>query len=78
MAKLHRLAGGGLLLGLLAPAPVAAQLPDVVELTVADVRAGLAARRFTAVELTRAFLDRIERYEGRYNANNTVADDMLP
>jgi Asp-tRNA(Asn)/Glu-tRNA(Gln) amidotransferase A subunit family amidase len=57
-----------LLLGLLVPARAHAQLPDVVELTVGDVRAGLASRRFTAVELTRAFLERIEQYESRYNA----------
>jgi Asp-tRNA(Asn)/Glu-tRNA(Gln) amidotransferase A subunit family amidase len=43
--------------------------PDsVVELTVEDVQEGLARGRFTAAELTRAFLDRIERYEERYNA----------
>ncbi len=40
----------------------------MVEMTVDDVAAGYAQGRFTAVELTRAFLDRIRRYEGRYNA----------
>jgi Asp-tRNA(Asn)/Glu-tRNA(Gln) amidotransferase A subunit family amidase len=41
---------------------------DLVELTVEDVQAGYASGRFTAVELTRAFLARIARYEERYNA----------
>jgi hypothetical protein len=36
--------------------------PDsVVELTVEDVQEGLARGRFTAAELTRAFLERSER-----------------
>jgi Asp-tRNA(Asn)/Glu-tRNA(Gln) amidotransferase A subunit family amidase len=47
---------------------LAAQEIDVVELTVEDVQAAYASGRFTAVELTRAFLDRIERYEDYYNA----------
>ena len=43
--------------------------PDsVVELTVEDVQEGLARGRFTAAGLTRAFLERIEGYEERYNA----------
>ncbi len=46
---------------------VAAQV-DVTELTVAEVREGYAEGRFTAVQLTRAFLERIERYEPVYNA----------
>lgn len=50
------------------PANSRAQGIDVVELTVTDVQAGYATDRFTAVELTRAFLARIARYEGRYNA----------
>ncbi len=53
---------------LIAPSPGGAQEIDVVEMTVDDVAAGYAQGRFTAVELTRAFLDRIRRYEGRYNA----------
>jgi Asp-tRNA(Asn)/Glu-tRNA(Gln) amidotransferase A subunit family amidase len=53
---------------LLRAAPADSQELDVVELTVADVQEGYATGRFTAVELTRAFLARIERYEPRYNA----------
>jgi amidase len=48
--------------------PAAAQEIDVVELTVDEVQAGYAAGRFTAVELTGAFLERIARHESRYNA----------
>jgi Asp-tRNA(Asn)/Glu-tRNA(Gln) amidotransferase A subunit family amidase len=50
------------------PAPAAGQAIDVVELTVEDVQAGYASGRFTAVGLTRAFLERIARHENRYNA----------
>ena len=41
---------------------------DVVEMTVADIQAGYAEGSFTAVELTQAFLDRIQSFEGYYNA----------
>ena len=70
-----------LLAALVAPmsvaAPLAGQSIDVVEMTVEDVRAGYASGRFTAVELTRAFLERIERYEGRYNAFISMNPDAL-
>ncbi len=49
-------------------APLRAQAIDVVEMTVDDVAQGYAEGRFTAVELTRAFLARISRYESTYNA----------
>lgn len=51
-----------------APALGGAQSIDVVEMTVADVQEGYASGRFTAVDLTRSFLERIARYEPRYNA----------
>ncbi|MSR20230.1 MAG: amidase [Gemmatimonadetes bacterium] len=70
-----------LLAALVAPmsvaSPLAGQTIDVVEMTVADVQAGYAAGHFTAVELTRAFLERIERYEGRYNAFISMNPDAL-
>ena len=66
-----------LLATLVAPLPAAGQAIDVVELTVADVQNGYAGGRFTAVELTRAFLDRIERYESRYNAFISMNPDAL-
>ena len=50
---------------------------DVVEMTTADVLAGYAAGDFTAVELTRAFLDRIARYESHYNAFIWMNPDAL-
>ncbi|MBW3534575.1 MAG: amidase [Gemmatimonadetes bacterium] len=52
----------------LEPSPAAPADLDVEELTVERVRDDLAAGRYSAVELTRAFLDRIERYEDHYNA----------
>lgn len=52
----------------LLPQPTAGQAIDVVELSVEDVRVGYASGRLTAVDLTRAFLERIAQYEPRYNA----------
>jgi len=60
-----------------APSLLDAQQIDVTELTVADVQAGLAAGDFTAVELTRAFLARIARYESHYNAFISMNPDAL-
>lgn len=48
------------------PSPIGPD--DVVELTVARVQADLAAGRYSALQLTRAFLGRIARYEDVYNA----------
>ena len=52
------------------PLPHAARRPsvDVVELTATRVGEDLRAGRYTVVQLTGAFLDRIARYEHRYNA----------
>src|SRR6185436_17156327 len=50
-----------------APAPRAGQ-PDVVELTIGQVQADYAARKYTAVQLVQAYLDRIAIYEAHYNA----------
>ena len=68
MPQSRPLSHWSLLLALVAPAAAEAQLPDVVELTVRDVQQGLAGGRFTAAALTRSFLERIDRYESRYNA----------
>ena len=48
--------------------PVGAQRIDVVELTVERIGADYARGAYTAVELTRVFLDRIASYEDHYNA----------
>ena len=50
---------------------------DVIELTVQDVQTAYAAGEFTAVELTRAYLDQIDRYEGHYNAMISMNADAL-
>ncbi len=69
---------GWLLSGLAsATTGAAAQEIDVVEMTVAEVQAGYAAGAFTAVELTRAFLDRIARHEPLYNAFISMNPDAL-
>jgi amidase len=59
------------------PTGVTGQDIDVVEMTTADVLAGYAAGDFTAVELTRAFLSRIARYESYYNAFISMNPDAL-
>ena len=41
---------------------------DVVELTIGQVQADYAAKKYTAVQLVQAYLDRIATYEGHYNA----------
>ena len=58
-------------------APSAAPAMDVVELTAEEIQAGLASGAYTAVDLTRAFLQRIARYEDHYNALISVNPDAL-
>ena len=48
-----------------------------IELTVRDIQAAYAKGEFTAVELTRVFLDRIDRYESHYNALISMNPDAL-
>ena len=67
------LAGGGV--G--GASTLSAQEIDVVEMEVEDVLRGYATGSFTAVELTRAFLDRIRRHEGHYNAFISRNPDAL-
>ena len=42
------------------------------KLTITEISAGLRARRFSSVELTRRLLERIERFNGGLNAFLTV------
>ena len=44
------------------------ELPDVIELTVADVQEGYRSGAWTAEQLVAAYLERIGTYEDRYNA----------
>lgn len=62
-----------------APAPTLAEAPDidVVELTAEQIRADYAEGRYTAVQLTQAFLARIESYEDLYNAFISMNPDAL-
>ncbi|MFZ9746082.1 MAG: amidase family protein [Opitutaceae bacterium] len=53
----------GLGLAALAPAPAAPAAFDVLELTVAEAHAGFLAGRFSARQLTQAYLDRIAAYD---------------
>ena len=65
-------------LAVAAPARVAAvQDVDVVELTAAQIQEDYRASRYTALELVSAFLERIERWEERYNAFISMNPDVL-
>lgn len=60
------------------PLPHQALQPiDVVELTATRVHEDLLSGRYTIVRLTRAFLDRIARYEDRYNAFISMNPEAL-
>lgn len=50
---------------------------EVVELTAEQIQRDLANGEYTIVQLTRAFLDRIDRYEDRYNAFISMNPDAL-
>ncbi len=50
---------------------------DVVELTAVELQEAYAAGAYTVVEVTQAFLNRIERYEGHYNAFISMNPDAL-
>lgn len=58
-------------------ADAADQPIDVVELTAVELQEGYAAGAYTVVEVVQAFLDRIERYEGHYNAFISMNPDAL-
>ena len=84
LARSSRLAAIGLLLlsaSCDAPeaAPAQEEAPDidVVELTADQIQADYAEGRYTAVQLTRVFLERIERHEELYNAFISMNPDAL-
>ena len=55
------------LLALFRPGMLVGQDIDVVELTTEEIQQAYAAGEYTSVELTKAFLERIDRYEDYYN-----------
>ena len=57
--------------------PSSAPALELVELTAQQVGDDLAAGRYTAAQLTRAFLERIELHEDRYNAIVSLNPDAL-
>jgi amidase len=57
------------------PSPIGPE--EVVELTVDRIQEDFAAGRYTAVQLTQAFLDRIALYEDRFNAFISMNPDAL-
>src|SRR5688572_6802422 len=73
VVPLSRMALGSLRVGILTAAlasGAAAQAPaiNVIELTVPQIQADYAAKKYTAVQLTQAFLARINQFEDHYNA----------
>ena len=50
---------------------------DVVELTAEQIQVDYASGTYTAVQLTQAFLDRIDRYEDHYNAFISMNPEAL-
>lgn len=62
--------------GVMAPATQAASV-NVVELTAADIEAGLQAGTFTVTDLVQSYLDRINTYEPYYNAFTWLNPDVL-
>ncbi len=60
-----------------APAQEEAADIDAVELTAEQIQADYAEGRYTAVQLTRAFLERIESHEALYNAFISMNPDAL-
>lgn len=61
-----------LLLAVLPLIALAEELPDVAEMTVVELRAGYDAGQFTIAEITRAYLERIERFDRKGPALNAV------
>ena len=55
-----------LLLALLRPGVLVGQDIDVVELTTEEIQQAYAAGEYTSEDLTKAFLERIDRYEDYY------------
>lgn len=51
-------------------------MTDLHTQTLAELAAGLKAKRFSSVELTRHFLQRIERFDGELNAYITVTPEL--
>ncbi|MDQ3238956.1 MAG: Asp-tRNA(Asn)/Glu-tRNA(Gln) amidotransferase subunit GatA [bacterium] len=49
---------------------------DIHKLSIKGAHDGLKAKDFTSVELTRAYLDRIKKYNGQLNAYLTITDDI--
>jgi Asp-tRNA(Asn)/Glu-tRNA(Gln) amidotransferase A subunit family amidase len=64
-----------------APSPGASPAPsraiDVTELTVEQIQTAYAAGEYNAVQLTQAFLDRIDLHEDHYNALISMNPDAL-
>ena len=65
------------LLALFRPGMLVGQDIDVVELTTEEIQQAYAAGEYTSVELTKAFLERIDRYEDYYNAFISMNPEAL-
>jgi len=51
-------------------------MSDLTELTIADIRDGLGAKKFSATELTDAYLEAIAAHNARFNAFIAVTPEI--
>jgi aspartyl-tRNA(Asn)/glutamyl-tRNA(Gln) amidotransferase subunit A len=68
--------GGAAAIGFMSSVPVYSQSSDPADLTIAEASRLIRAKALSPVELTRAYLERIERLEPRINAYITVTADL--
>jgi len=54
-----------------------AAIPNPVTLTITQAKVAFAAGQYSSVELTQAYLSRIDRYEPFYNAFTAMNPDAL-
>ena len=58
------------------PRPSSGEI-DAAALSIDDLQAGYASKRFSAEDITRAYLRRIDSYDAAYNAFTTRAADAI-
>src|SRR5690606_16485329 len=68
--------GGAAAIGFMASVPVYSQPSDPTDLTIAEASRLIRAGALSPVELTRAYLARIDRLEPRINAFITVSAEL--
>jgi len=72
ISRREAISGAGAAVAVLATSSAVAQSQDLTSLTIAEAGKRISARSLTSFELTRAYLERIERLNSRVNAYITV------